>query len=123
MSAASRQRFVIVHPSELERTGSWGLVRRSLDCRSFGINLVEIPPGGSIPEHDELDRDQEEVFLALAGAPLLVVDGEEHALPAGAFARIDPEVRRTVRNAGSDPASVLIVSAPRTSGYVPMEWA
>ena len=30
---------------------------------------------------------------------------------------------RTIRNDGPVPASVLIVSAPSTSGYVPMEWA
>ena len=30
---------------------------------------------------------------------------------------------RTVVNGGEDSAVVLIVSAPRTSGYVPMDWA
>jgi hypothetical protein len=39
------------------------------------------------------------------------------------FARLDPEHRRTVRNDGSEPADVLIVSAPRSSGYEPMAWA
>ena len=42
---------------------------------------------------------------------------------AGTFARLDPEPRRTVVNEGDEVASVLIVSAPRTSGYEPMEWA
>ena len=37
--------------------------------------------------------------------------------------RLDPSHRRTVRNGGSGPASVLIVSAPQTSGYEPMGWA
>ena len=32
------------------------------------------------------------------------------------------EGSRTVRNDGSEPASVLIVSAPRASGYKAMEW-
>jgi hypothetical protein len=31
--------------------------------------------------------------------------------------------RRTVRNAGEETATVLIASAPRTSGYTPMGWA
>lgn len=43
--------------------------------------------------------------------------------PAGTYARLDPPLRRTVRNDGPDPADVLIVSAPRTSGYEPMDWA
>ena len=108
---------------DLERTGNWLLVRRSLGVDSFGVNLVEIPPGERIPEHDETDRDQEEMFLVLEGSPSLVVDGREIEAPAGTFARLDPHLSRTVVNHGDEPASVLIVSAPRTSGYEPMEWA
>ena len=115
--------WTMAHRDELERTGNWALVRRSLGCSAFGVNLVEIPPGESIPEHDETDRDQEELFFVVDGAPVLVVDGEEHPAPAGTFARLDPGLRRTVRNPDDVPASVLIMSAPRTSGYEPMGWA
>ena len=108
---------------DLERTGNWLLARRSLGLSSFGMNLVEIPPGERIPEHDETDRDQEEVFIVLDGSPSLVVDGREIETPAGTFARLDPHLKRTVVNHGDEPASVLIVSAPRTSGYEPMGWA
>jgi uncharacterized cupin superfamily protein len=123
MSSTQRAGFAIAHRDQVERTGNWSLVRRSLDCSSFGINLVEIPPGGTIPEHDELERDQEEVFFVLSGSPVLVIDGDESPAPAGTFARLDPAHRRTMRNHGTEPASVLIISAPRTSGYVPMDWA
>ncbi|HVU77112.1 MAG TPA: cupin domain-containing protein [Gaiellaceae bacterium] len=115
--------FAIVHREELERAGNWLLVRRSLGCGSFGINAVELPPGASIPEHDETARDQEEVFFVVSGSPTLVVDGRDHVAPAGTYARLDPQHRRTVRNDGAAPAEVLIVSAPRTSGYRPLEWA
>jgi quercetin dioxygenase-like cupin family protein len=108
---------------DLERTGNWLLVRRSLGVGAFGLNLVEIPLGERIPEHDETGRDQEEVFLVLEGSPSLVVDGREIEAPAGTFARLDPHLSRTVVNHGDEPASVLIVSAPRSSGYVPMDWA
>ena len=113
----------LVHRDDCETAGDWTLVRRTLDVRAFGLNLVDIPPGELIPEHDETERDQEEVFYVVSGSPTLVVDGEEHAAPAGTFARIDPEHLRTVRNDGGEPASVLIASAPRASGYEPMEWA
>jgi len=108
---------------DLERSGNWLLVRRSLGVDSFGVNLVEIPPGERIPEHDETERDQEEIFLVLEGSPSLVVDGREIETPAGTFARLDPHLSRTVVNHSEEPAAVLIVSAPRTSGYQPMEWA
>jgi len=115
--------YVIVGRQELERAGNWSLVRRSLDCQAFGVNLVEIPGGESIPEHDETERDQEELFFVVSGSPTLVIDGEEHPAPQGTFARIDPARRRTVHNRSSGLCSVLIVSAPTTSGYKPMDWA
>lgn len=116
--------FTIKHDDELERDyGKWVLVRRSLGIGSFGINAVELPPGDAIPEHDEVARDHEELFLVLEGAPTLVVDGAEHPLRAGSYARLDPVPQRTVRNDGDAVARVLIVSAPVTSGYEPMDWA
>ncbi len=87
------------------------------------MNVVEIPPGETIPEHDETDRDQEEVFIVLDGSPTMVIEGEDHPAPQGTYVRLDPEPTRTVRNDGDDPATVLIVSAPRSSGYEAMEWA
>jgi uncharacterized cupin superfamily protein len=119
----SGEGYAIAHSDELERTGSWRLVRRSLGLHSFGVNLVEVAPGDTLPEHDEVDRDQEELFYVISGNPSLLIDGAEHALPAGTFARLDPPHRRTVRNTGDEPALVLIASAPSTSGYEPMEWA
>ena len=116
--------FTVRHDEELERAYDvWVLVRRSLGVSSFGLNIVELPAGGAIPEHDERDRDQEEVFYVVAGTPTLVVDGVDHPLRAGSWARLDPEPVRTVRNDADEPARVLIVSTPRASGYVPMDWA
>jgi mannose-6-phosphate isomerase-like protein (cupin superfamily) len=123
MSATTKAGYTIAHREELERTGNWTLVRRSVACRAFGVNLVEIASGESIPEHDETGRDQEELFFVISGSPTLVIDGEDHPASAGTFARLDPVHRRTVRNDGSDACSVLIISAPTTSGYQPMEWA
>lgn len=114
----------IAHDEELERAWDvWVLVRKTLGVTSFGINVVELPSGAAIPEHDEVERDQEEVFAALDGAVTLVVDGAEHALRRGSFARLGPAPRRFVRNDGDELARVLIVSAPVTSGYEPMPWA
>ncbi len=116
--------FTIVHLDELERPfPKWALARKSLELRSFGMNVVELPPGETIPEHDELESDQEEVFIVLSGDATLVIDGEDHPAPAGTFVRLDPEPKRTVVNRSGADATVLIVSAPRSSGYEPLEWA
>ena len=115
--------FTIAGLDDTERTGGWHLVRRTLGLQAFGMNVVRIAAGTSIPEHDETDRDQEEVFLTLSGSPSIVLGGQAHPLPPFTFARVDPDIRRTVRNDGSVEAVVLVVSAPRTSGYDPLDWA
>lgn len=115
--------FDKVHRDDLETNGNWSLVRRSLGVTAFGINLVQIDAGQSIPEHDEVGRDQEELFIILSGSPAIVIDGDEYPVEAGTYIRIDPEHRRTVDNIGETPCEVLIVSAPRASGYGPMDWA
>ena len=114
--------YTAVHRHDAERNGKWALLRRSLGVGAFGLNLVEIPPGDDIPEHDEVDRDQEEVFVVLEGTPTMIVDGEEHETEPGTFVRLDVQPRRTMVNRGSETARVLIVSAPRSSGYEPMGW-
>ena len=116
--------FTIVHMDDFERPfPKWALARKALGLQAFGMNITELPPGETIPEHDEVDRDQEEVFVVLSGDATMVIDGAEHAAPAGTFVRLDPEPQRTIVNTGEDACVVLIVSAPRTSGYTPMEWA
>ena len=40
------------------------------------------------------------MFYILSGNPTLIIDGENHAAPAGTFVRLDPEHKRTVRNDG-----------------------
>jgi quercetin dioxygenase-like cupin family protein len=109
---------------EMEGSGecTWRLARKALGVSSFGMNVVEIGPGGMIPEHDETERDQEEVFFVFGGDATAEIDGTDHAAPEGTFVRVAPEVTRTIRNEGDGPVRLLIVSAPRSSGYEPMAW-
>jgi mannose-6-phosphate isomerase-like protein (cupin superfamily) len=115
--------FRLAHRDDCETAGNWQLVRRTLQLRAFGVNIVEIAPGERIPEHDETARDQEELFFVLSGSPTLIIDGEDYPAYPGTFARLDPSHSRTVRNDGEETASVLIASAPVSSGYEPMSWA
>jgi hypothetical protein len=52
--------FKLAHRDDCETAGNWRLVRRTLELRAFGINIVEIASGEQIPEHEEIERDQEE---------------------------------------------------------------
>ncbi|HWC09128.1 MAG TPA: cupin domain-containing protein, partial [Solirubrobacterales bacterium] len=84
----------IKHRDEFERMeGSgdctWLLARKALGTGCFGYNLVEIGPGGGIPEHDEAGSGQVELYVILEGEAVLVIDGEEAVAPAGTFASLE----------------------------------
>src|SRR3954468_23822695 len=99
----SMANYVIAHRDEFERMeGSgdctWLLARKALGTGAFGYNLVEIAPGGQIPEHDEGRRGQVELYAILGGGAMMLLDGEEHPAPAGTFASIEPAANRQIRN-------------------------
>lgn len=101
----------------------WILARRGLDLTTFGMNLVRIEPGGSIPAHDESSSGQVEVYGVLEGEGTFVVDGEDNAAPAGTWARLDPTVERTIENRSDAPLTALLIGCPAETGYEPMGWA
>lgn len=118
-----KEKFKILDKDDFERTGKWSLVRRSLGIDSFGINLVELKSGEKIPEHNEIDRNQEELFIVLKGAPTMVIDDKEYPVKVGSYIRLDPEPKRYAINNSEELAVLLTISAPRTSGYQPLDWA
>ncbi|HEV7918632.1 MAG TPA: cupin domain-containing protein [Solirubrobacterales bacterium] len=115
--------YEILHRKDFETNGKWQLARKSLGIGAFGMNVVTIPPGESIPEHNEEARDHEEVFIVLRGNPTMVIDGEKKQISEGTFVRVDPKPQRTVMNETDEDAEILIISAPRSSGYEPLSWA
>ena len=104
--------LTIKHDEDLERAyGKWVLVRRSLGVRSFGMNTVELPPGESIPEHDETGSGQEEVTIVVRGSGVYRVDGEDVEVKEGDFLRFDPETTRCPV-AGPNGMTLIAVGSP-----------
>lgn len=120
--------YTIKHQDEFERMeGSgecnWLLARKALGTGAFGYNLVEIGPGGQIPEHDEAQSGQVEVYAILAGEAVMRLDGEDHPAPAGTFASIDPAATRQILNRSDAPVTALLIGVQPEGGYEPMSWA
>jgi glyoxylate utilization-related uncharacterized protein len=69
------------------------------------------------------DEDLERAYGVLDGDAVWVVAGVDHPLRRGSYARLEPALRRTVRNDSDAVARVLIISAPLASGYEPLDWA
>jgi uncharacterized cupin superfamily protein len=119
--------YSIKHRDEFESMeGSgectWRLARKALGTAAFGYNLVEIGPGGQMPEHDESGSGQVELYIVLEGEAVMRLDGEEHPAPAGTFASIEPAASRTILNRSDAPVTALVIGVDPSGGYEPMSW-
>lgn len=120
--------YTIKHRDDFESMegsgeATWKLARKALGTSAFGFNLVEIGPGGGIPEHDESASGQVELYAILEGDAVLKIEGVEHAAPAGTFASIEPPATRTILNRSDAPVTALLIGVQPGGGYEPMGWA
>ncbi len=120
--------YTIKHRDQFEAMAgsgesTWLLARKALGTLCFGYNLVEIGPGGQIPEHDENSSGQVELYVILKGDAVLRLNGEDHPAPAGTFASIEPATTRTILNHSAAPVSALVIGVQPEGGYEPLSWA
>jgi uncharacterized cupin superfamily protein len=120
--------YSIKHRDEFESMegsgeSTWLLARKALGTGAFGFNLVEIGPGGQIPEHDETGSDQVELYVILEGEAVLRIDGEDYPAPAGTFASLEPPVSRTILNRSDAKVTAMLIGVDPGGGYEPMSWA
>ena len=107
--------YTIKHRDEFEAMegsgdATWRLARKALGTSAFGFNLVEIGPGGQIPEHDEAGSGQVELYVDPRGrGGRCGIDGEDHPAPAGTFASIEPPASRTILNRSDAPVTALLI--------------
>jgi quercetin dioxygenase-like cupin family protein len=119
--------FTIKHRDEFELMegsgdSTWRLARKALGTSTFGFNLVEIEPGGQIPEHDEAGSGQIELYVILEGDAVLRIEGEEHPAPAGTFASIEPPASRTILNRSDAVVTAMLIGVDPRGEYEPMSW-
>jgi len=120
--------YTIKHRGEFERmegsgNATWLLARKACETTAFGYNLVELAPGGQIPEHDEAESGQVELYVILEGEAVMRLDGEEHPAPAGTFASIEPPAKRTILNRSEGTVVAMLIGVEPDGGYEPMSWA
>jgi mannose-6-phosphate isomerase-like protein (cupin superfamily) len=77
--------------------GGFKLARADLGVESFGMQILEMPPGyADYPEHDHAETGQEEVYLVLSGSAELKVDGESVQLDPDTIVRVGPGTKRKI---------------------------
>ena len=120
--------YAIKHRDEFESMegsgeSTWLLARKALGTAAFGFNLVEIGPGGQIPEHDEAGSGQVELYVILEGEATLRIDGADHPAPAGTFASIEPALSRTILNRSDRSVTALLIGVHPSSDFKPASFA
>jgi uncharacterized cupin superfamily protein len=97
--------------------GAMKLVRHGLGVTSFGIQVMDFPPGADqYPDHDHSSDGQEEVYTVLAGAATLQVDGTDYELTPGVFARVGAGTSRKIVTK-SESARILAVGGIPGKAY------
>ena len=119
--------YSIKHRDEFEAMegsgeSTWLLARKALGTDCFGFNLVEIGPGGQIPEHDESGSGQVELYAILEGEAVLRIEGEDHPAPAGTFASIEPAASRAILNRSGGKVTAMLIGVHPAGGYEAMAW-
>jgi quercetin dioxygenase-like cupin family protein len=85
-------------------------VASSLGARAIKLNRFENVPGQAGKEHDERETGQEEIYIAVGGSGVLVVDGEEVDFHPGRFVLVEADSTRQVV-AGDEGLAYVVVGA------------
>jgi uncharacterized cupin superfamily protein len=102
--------FTLKHIEELPSInhGAVKLAADELGVESFGLQVLDLPPGfADYPEHDHSHDRQEEVYVVLDGTAELAVDGERVHAAAGTIVRIDADATRKLL---PGPAGVRVLA-------------
>ena len=92
----------------------WRPVRHHLGIRAFGVSAWTGKQAGDriINEHDEVDDEQEELYLVTQGRAAFEIDGERQEAAAGTFVFVRQGVKRTAFAEEADTTIVAIGSVP-----------
>jgi uncharacterized cupin superfamily protein len=102
--------------------GGMKRVRAGLGVTSFGMQVIELPPNFSgYPQHTHTHDDQEEVYAPLSGHVTLLIDGDEHELEPGVFARVGPGQERKLVS-GDQSVRILCLGGTPGKAYEAPEW-
>jgi quercetin dioxygenase-like cupin family protein len=101
---------------------TWKSVRHHFGITGFGINAVTKDAGNVlIPEHDETESGQEELYFVHAGEVKATLDGEEVTVPAGSLVSCEPVAKRKFEAAAS-PTTLLVIGATPGKPYKVGQW-
>jgi mannose-6-phosphate isomerase-like protein (cupin superfamily) len=96
--------------------GAVKLAGDDLGVESFGLQVLDLPPGfADYPEHDHAHDGQEEVYVVIDGTAELTIDGTRVEVAAGTIVRVAAAARRKLVPGPAGARVLAIGCAP--GGY------
>jgi mannose-6-phosphate isomerase-like protein (cupin superfamily) len=111
-----------IPPVKPDWPATWKSVRHHFGITAFGVNAVTKDAGNVlIPEHDERESGQEELYFVHAGEVQATLDGAAVTIPAGGMVSVGPAVRRKIE-ATASPTTLIVVGAAPGRAYEIGAW-
>ena len=89
--------------------GAFKRARAELGLESFGVQVIDLPPGAdAYPEHDHSEDGQEEMYAALRGSAEIDIEGERVPLDPDTLIAVKSGTKRKVWP-GENGVRLLIV--------------
>src|SRR5215471_9371518 len=111
-----------IPPVKEDWPATWKSIRHHFGIKAFGINGVTKDAGNVlIPEHNETESGQQEVFIVIEGSARATLDGEEVEMTAGQIAAVEPGSTRKFE-ATASPTTMVVIGAPVGKAYEVGPW-
>jgi uncharacterized cupin superfamily protein len=112
-----------VPPMKGGMSKGWKSVRWHMGIESFGVNAVTKSKGEWLtPIHDEVNENQDELFVVMEGQVEFQLDGQKIKAKPGTLVTAKPNVKRGAL-ALQTPTTILIIGSPIGEVYKPVSWA
>jgi len=111
-----------IPPVKPDWPATWKSVRHYFGITAFGVNAVTKEAGKVlIPEHDESESGQQELYFVHAGEVKATLDGQEHTVPAGSFVSCEPDAKRKFE-ATASPTTLIVIGGCPGKAYQVGPW-
>jgi quercetin dioxygenase-like cupin family protein len=111
-----------IPPVKPDWPATWKSVRHHFGITAFGINAVTKDAGNVlIPEHDETESGQQELYFVHAGEVKATLDGEEITVPAGSAVHCEPGAKRKFESTAS-PTTLIVIGGCAGKSYEVGAW-
>jgi mannose-6-phosphate isomerase-like protein (cupin superfamily) len=111
-----------IKPAQPDWPATWKSVRKHFGIEAFGVNAVTKEAGEVlIPEHDERESGQQELYFVHRGGVKVTVAGEEVEVGEGGMIAVGPETVRKIESTAS-PTTLIAMGGTPGQAYKGGEW-